>query len=45
MKSKKTANEDAWEKLFEEYNIIEKINKDGIFQISADQIKEHGSVK
>jgi hypothetical protein len=41
MKSKKTANEDAWEKLFEEYNIIEKINKDGIFQISADQIKEH----
>ncbi|MBQ7559362.1 MAG: hypothetical protein IJT20_03845 [Synergistaceae bacterium] len=30
----------AWEKLFDKYNILQKIENDGVFNISAEQIKE-----
>lgn len=30
-----------WEKIFEKYNIIQKIHRDGYFKITADQIKEY----
>lgn len=33
-------NDTAWESLFDKYNIIEEINKNGQFTISANQIKE-----
>lgn len=33
-------NDEAWEKLFEKYDILNKINNDGAFKISALQIKE-----
>ena len=33
-------NDAAWEKLFNKYDILDKINKDGQFIISANQIKE-----
>lgn len=36
----KTKNDDAWEKLFEKYRIIEKINKEGKFEITSAQINE-----
>lgn len=31
---------EAWEKLIDKYNIIEEINKNGVFHIEASQIKE-----
>jgi len=34
-------NDSAWEKLFSKYNILEKIEHDGDFIISANQIKEY----
>lgn len=40
MSRKKTLNDDAWENLFSEYDILNKINSDGSFLISAEQIKE-----
>ena len=36
----KGKNDIAWEQIFEKYNIIDSINKEGYFTISADQIKE-----
>ena len=33
-------NNEAWEKLFEKYDIHSQVNKYGIFEISANQIKE-----
>jgi len=37
---KKSARDDAWEKLFQKYDISEEVSKNGIFKITADQIKE-----
>lgn len=36
----KTKNDIAWERLFEKYKILENIERDGIFEISASQINE-----
>lgn len=36
----KTKNDIAWEKLFDKYNIKEKIDKDGYYKISSAQINE-----
>lgn len=36
----KNLNDLAWEKLFDKYNILQKIENDGVFNISAEQIKE-----
>jgi hypothetical protein len=36
----KTKNDDAWEKLFDKYHILQQIDTEGKFQISADAIKE-----
>ena len=36
----KSKNDVSWEEIFKEYDIINKINKDGFFIITADQIKE-----
>ena len=33
-------NETAWEQIFEKYNILEEVNGNDIFIITADQIKE-----
>lgn len=33
-------NNEAWEKLFDKYDIHNQVNKHGIFEISANQIKE-----
>lgn len=38
--SAKTKNDSAWEKLFDKYNIKEKIEHAGSFTITANQIKE-----
>ena len=35
-------NNDVWEALFEKYNIIDEINQNGFFEITANQIKEAG---
>lgn len=40
-KKQKSKNDDAWEKLFSKYNILNSINSDGQFFISADQIREY----
>ena len=34
-------NDDAWKKLFEKYNILDKVKRNGYFDISANQIKEY----
>lgn len=39
-KLSKSLNDIAWECLFEKYNILNQIEKQGIFKISATQIKE-----
>jgi len=36
----KTKNDLAWEKLFDKYNIISKINDEGFFKITSKQINE-----
>lgn len=36
-----TKGNDAWTKLFKKYEIINHVNSDGIFEISAKQIKEY----
>ena len=36
----KGKNDTAWELIFEKYNILDHIEKDGYFTITADQIKE-----
>lgn len=33
-------NNEAWEKLFKKYDIYNQINKNGVFEISANQIRE-----
>lgn len=38
--SDQNKNDMAWEKLFDKYKILEAINEQGIFEITADQIKE-----
>ena len=38
--SNETLNDSAWEKLFVKYEILKRIEIDGSFKISADQIKE-----
>lgn len=38
--SRKNQTDEAWEKLFEKYDILNSVEKDGIFKISAEQIKE-----
>ncbi|MDR1766250.1 MAG: hypothetical protein LBR77_09250 [Lachnospiraceae bacterium] len=38
--SSKNRNDEAWEKLFEKYDIAERIAAHGRFEISASQIKE-----
>lgn len=40
MGKNKTKNDVAWEKLFEEYKILDSIEKNGIFEIEAAQINE-----
>lgn len=37
----RTKNDLAWEKLFDKYNIQEKVNKDGFFKITSTQINEY----
>ena len=39
--SRCSTNKEAWEKLFEKYNILEKIQSDGYFKISSKQINEY----
>ena len=36
----KTLNDDAWERIFERYNILDEVNRREHFRISATQIKE-----
>lgn len=40
MSSKNLSANDAWIKLIQKYNIIEKISKNGVFHIKASQVKE-----
>lgn len=40
MENDKMTTNEAWKKLIEKYNIIEKIKKNGIFKITANQIKK-----
>ena len=40
MSSKETKNDRAWKKLFDKYNILENIKKDGYFEITSTQINE-----
>lgn len=39
-KSKKTANDRAWETLFETHNILEEVEKNGCFEIESAQINQ-----
>lgn len=39
-KEQQTLNDHSWERIFEKYNVIERVNKEGCFLISAKQIKE-----
>ena len=39
--SRCSTNKEAWEKLFEKYNIINEIEKQGYFKITAKQINEY----
>jgi hypothetical protein len=41
MGQSKTKNDKAWEKLFQKYNILEKIENDGFYEILADNIREY----
>jgi hypothetical protein len=36
----KTKNDDAWEKLFENYNILDTIDKEGYYEIKSSEINE-----
>ena len=35
-----TKNDEAWEKLFERYQILEEVNKNDCFKIQASQINQ-----
>ena len=39
--SRYSTNKEAWEKIFEKYNILEKIEKQGFFKISSKEINEY----
>ncbi|MCD8353126.1 MAG: transcriptional regulator [Clostridiales bacterium] len=39
--SNKSLNDEAWEKLFEKYDILHHVETDGFFNISAAQIKDY----
>ena len=39
--SRCATNKEAWEKLFEKYNIIEEIENNGYFKITSKQINEY----
>lgn len=39
--SRCTTNKEAWQLLFDKYNILEKINQNGYFKITAKQINEY----
>lgn len=39
--SRCTTNKEAWKLLFEKYNILEEINKNGFFKITAKEINEY----
>lgn len=39
--SRCTTNKEAWRLLFEKYNILEEINKNGFFKITAKEINEY----
>jgi hypothetical protein len=39
-KIKKTANDKAWEKLFETHKILEEVARNGFFEIESDQINK-----
>ena len=41
MAKKKTKTEDAWEKIFDEHRILDSLQKDKIFKVSADDIKKY----
>ena len=43
IKNKKITNAKAWEKLFEDYNILSKIEDEGQFNISSQEIKDKTS--
>ena len=36
-----TKNNVAWEQIFKKYRILEKIKKDGVFEINSGQINEY----
>ncbi|KAB3532929.1 transcriptional regulator [Alkaliphilus pronyensis] len=40
MSKPKTKNDKAWEQLFDKYNIARKVERDGVFEITAKQINE-----
>ena len=37
----KTKNDEAWEKLFDEHDILSKVNRNGHFIIDSEQIKKY----
>ena len=39
--SRCTTNKEAWQLLFDKYNILEEINQNGYFKITAKQINEY----
>ena len=39
--AKKTKIEDKWEQLFERYDIIGRVEENGIFEIAADEVREY----
>lgn len=39
--SRCSTNKEAWEKIFENYNILEKIEEQGFFKISSKEINEY----
>ena len=39
--SRYSTNKEAWEKIFEDFNILEEIDKNGFFKITSKQINEY----
>jgi len=37
----KTKNDVEWEKIFDDFNVLEKVEKNGIFEITSDDIKRY----
>ncbi|MBR6690656.1 MAG: hypothetical protein IKL65_04935 [Bacilli bacterium] len=42
MENSVTKNDQIWNKLFEQYNILDEIEKNGYYEITAEQIKDAG---